>query len=140
MNAGTSIGPDDISEAMENLEANSCTPTDLILSPQAAKDIRTYDTFVEADKVGSNEAFERPNGLIGRIYGMNVYMSPNVNISTTYDAYVIDRSRALILGEKRPLTVKDQPDVLRDRHIYNISMRIAATYYDANAICRIYRS
>ena len=138
VNAGVSVSPDDLVDAMTKLEAAYFKPTDLIVSPTVAGDLRKYDTFVEADKVGNREMFE--NGFIGKMYGMNTYISPNVNQSTTYDAFVIDRSNAMVLGEKRPLTVKEQDDVHRDRKVYGLSMRIGATYIHANSICRIYSS
>lgn len=138
VNAGTAVTPDDLVDAIAYLEASYFKATDLVVSPTVASDLRKYDTFTEADKVGNRDMFT--TGFIGQIYGMNTYISPNVNQTTTYDAFVIDRTQALVLGEKRPLTVKQQEDVMRDRMVYGVSMRIGGTYLQSSAICRIYSS
>ena len=137
-NSGTALTIDYLVDAMHDLESNEFNPTDFIVSPTIASDIRKIDTFVEANKVGSNEVFQ--NGFLGKIYGMNVFMSTQVNQGTTKDAFVIDKSRALVLAEKRPLSIQDKKDPQVDAQLWVASVRLGASYLFADAMSRIYTS
>jgi len=113
--------------AMNKLEANDFTPTDMILSPEAAADIRNIDTFVEADKAKVTDPSKR---LIGTIFGMKVWVSSQV---TSNYVYIIDRNYALITATKRPLTIENYKDNIRDMKGIVFTMRWTARYLRAGA-------
>lgn len=105
---GAAITVSNITTAMANLESNGYKATDFVLHPNVVGDIRNIDTFVEADKAG---VVNPTVGLIGTIFGMKVWQSEQV---TSNYAYVLDKNNALVLAEKRPITVVKYSDDPRD--------------------------
>jgi len=99
---------DNITTAMNRLEANDFMPTDFIIGPSVAQDLRNIDTFVEANKAGVNDPSQ---SLIGTIFGMKVWTTNQLTNNT--DALAIDRDYALYLAEKRPITVERYNDVTK---------------------------
>lgn len=99
---------DNITESIYDLEVADYTPSDFIIGTEIAKDLRNIDTFVEANKAGVSDPTK---SLIGTIYGMKVWQSNNV--SNAAYAYVIDKSQAIYLLEKRPITIERYNDVTR---------------------------
>lgn len=136
IDAGTSVGYDDLVNAKAALSTNLYTPTDIVVSPTVKADLENIAEFSHAQEYGAPAAAQK--GLVDTILGLNVHVSQNVNISTTYDAFVIDRKNALVLAEKRPLTVVEQELPNRDAMAYHVSHRVAGSYLFANAISRIY--
>lgn len=134
VSGGANITIANITRAMQYLEDNDYTPTDLLVGPEVANDLRNIDTFVEADKLGSREAFT--NGLIGRIFGMDVKVF-SANIGTTTSAYCIDRSHAFVITEKRPVTINEYDDVTHDLSGVVLTQRIKIRHLRANAIAKI---
>jgi HK97 family phage major capsid protein len=132
VSGGTSLTIANICSAMLNLEADDYTPTDMIIGPEPASDIRQLDTFVEADKAGVTNPSQR---LIGKIFGMNVWVSNQIN-NTEY-VYIIDRDHALCLAEKRPITMRTYDDVARDVQAVAFSARWAARYLREDACSHI---
>jgi HK97 family phage major capsid protein len=130
-NGNASLPVSDITEAMQYLEAANFLPTDMIVGVEIANDLRNLDTFTEADKSGVNNPSNR---LIGKIYGMNVMVSNSVSAKL---AYVIDRSHAFVLAEKRPLTIERYDDFARDVGFVVASQRFAASYLRSNAVSEI---
>ncbi|MHA1772706.1 MAG: phage major capsid protein [Candidatus Heimdallarchaeota archaeon] len=128
---GAAITIDNITEAMNDIEADDYTPTDFIIHPNVAKDIRNIDTFVEADKAGITNPGK---GLIGTIFGMKVWVT---NQATTNYAYVIDRNYALVLAEKRPITIEKYDDVTRDMTGIAVTARWKAYYLRKEACAKI---
>jgi HK97 family phage major capsid protein len=120
-----------INTAIYNLENNDYSATDFIVSPAIAMDIRNIDTFVEADKAGVTNPSK---GLIGRILGMTVWQSSQV---TADYAYVIDKDHALVLAEKRPITIERYDDVTRDLSGAVVTARWGVRYLRENACCVI---
>lgn len=120
-----------VTRAIQYLEDADYEATDIIMGPEFATDIRNIDSFIEADKWGSNEM--QKNGFIGKIFGMNVYRVSG-NIMTTTTAYVIDRKHAYMLVEKRPITVKNYDEVSKDLSGSIVTQRIAARQIRADAI------
>ncbi len=111
-----------ITSSLNFLEADGHHGTDMIVSAEFASDLRNIDTFVEADKAGiSNPGM----GLIGTIFGMKVWQTNQV---TAKYAYIIDRRYALVLAEKRPITVANYDDVARDLTGVVITARWVARY------------
>ena len=131
----TSVDIDDLRASMLDLTGNDFTPTDLVLSPNLVNDLLGIDTYVEANKIGVSDPTQ---GLVGRIYGMNVWEGSTVlNDTGKYTGYVIDRNNAFVFGEKRPVTMKvvEEPDY--DRVKYVFTQRMNAQYLHANAISKI---
>jgi len=107
VSGSTALTIKNITDAMALLEADNYLPTDLIIHPNVANDIRNIDT-------------------------MRVWVSNNV---TSNYAYVIDKNHALALAEKRPITIERYDDVTRDLSGVVITARWKARYLrpDANA-------
>lgn len=108
VSGGTAITIANITEAMQDLEDNDFQGTDLIVGNEVVNDLRNIDTFVEANKYGSNEMLR--TGFVGSVYGLNVArFSTNAAPTTTYAkyAYLIDRRQAYALAIKRDLTIEN---------------------------------
>lgn len=130
-NTNATLPISDVTAAMQNLEADNYTATDIIVGVEVANDLRNIDTFVEADKAGVSDPTRR---LIGRIFDMTVYVSNNVGAKL---AYVIDRSHAFVIAEKRPLSIERYDDFARDTHFVVASHRVAVSYLRAKAVSEI---
>jgi HK97 family phage major capsid protein len=128
---GTAITIAKITEGMYNLEYDGYTPSDFVVSAEVAQDIRNIDTFVEADKAGITNPSK---GLIGTIFGMRVWQT---NMATAKYAYIIDKDHAVVLAEKRPITVEKYNDVTRDLSGVVLTARWVSRYLRANACCVI---
>lgn len=131
---GTAITISDMTTAMAALEADNYKPTDIVVHPNVANDLRNIDTFVEADKSG---VMNPTKSLIGTIFGMKVWVS---NAVTSNYAYVIDRNHAVLLGEKRPITIEKYDDVTRDMSGVVVTARWKARYLRPDASYRIITS
>lgn len=104
---GAAITIANISRAIQYLEDADYEATSIYVGNEVASDIRQIDSFMEADKRGSDEM--QRNGFIGVIFGAKVYrFSTNAAPSTTYSkyAFVFDRAHAYAIAEKRPVTLK----------------------------------
>jgi len=130
-NSNTTIAITDITEAMQNLEANNYTPTHIICGVEVVNDLRNIDSFHEADKSGGVSPQDR---LIGTIFGMNVLVSNNVSAKL---AYVIDANKAFAIAEKRAITVENFPDYVRDMRNIVVTQRVAVGYLYAEATSEI---
>ena len=135
----TAVTLANISTALTNCKKLNYQPDYLLVCPAVADDLRNIDTFHEADKSGSREMFER--GMIGRIMGMRVIESPQVQNTTDGDsynyAYVVDSRHALCLAEKRPITVERYNQVNVDLIGLAISARWATRYLRPGACAAI---
>jgi len=124
-----------INTAMEYLELDGYNATDLIVAPGEAKDLRQLDVFNDASKTGSGDSAVNTK-LIGSIYGgMKVWETLNIN--TPGDALILDRSEAICLAEKRPITIKNYDATTRDMRGAVATMRMAAGYLRKEACCTI---
>jgi len=132
VSGGAAITIANIAAGMLFLEADGYRPTDFIIGPEIASDIRQIDTFVEADKAGVTNPSK---SLIGTIYGMKVWVSRNVN-NVEY-AYIIDRDWALCLAEKRPITMERYDDVTKDLTGIVFTARWHARYLRMEACAHI---
>ena len=127
VSGSTAITIDNITTAIYNIEYDGYKADTFMVSAEVAKDIRNIDTFVEADKAG----IANPGtGLIGTLFGMKVYQTNQV---TAKYAYVIDSRNALILAEKRPITVERYDDKTRDLSGVSITARWKARYLRTEA-------
>jgi HK97 family phage major capsid protein len=137
-NAGAAITVAYITATMKFLEADGYHPSHLLVNSGAAEDLRNIDTFVEADKLGSREAFER--GLIGRIFGMNVIQTEQAQLNqSTYDyALMVDSRHALVLAEKRPISIARYDQANKDITGIAVSARYEPRYLRADACAYAY--
>ena len=131
VSGGAAITVANINTGIYNLEADAYKATDFIVSAAVAMDIRNIDTFVEADKAGVTNPSQ---GLLGRILGMTVWQT---NQATANYAYIVDRKHALVLVEKRPITIERYDDVTRDLSGVVITARWGMRYLRQNACCTI---
>lgn len=134
VSGGANITVANITRAMQYLEDNDFKATDLYVGPEVANDLRNIDTFVEFQLAGTRDAFE--NGLIGKIFGMQVHMF-SANIGTTTRAYVIDRNHSYVTAEKRPVTVQNYDDATHDLTGAVATQRITVALLRDTATCRI---
>lgn len=132
VSASTRVTLADISEAVKNLRNSDYDPDYLIVDPAVEDDLHTIDTFHEADKLGTREVFQ--TGHIGQIMGMKVLVSSQV---TANYAYVIDSKHAIVLAEKRPVTIEQYKQESSDIVGIAISARWKARYLRDDANCVI---
>ena len=136
---GAAITLANITAAILILENNDYRGTDIIVGNEVAQDLRNMDTFVEAQKsIPGDNAMD--TGFIGVIYGMKVHrFSTNAAPSSTYAkyAYVIDRSYAYMIAEKRGITIENFDLPLYDMSAVAITQRIVVQSLRTQAICLI---
>lgn len=129
---GTAATISDILTAAKNLRDNRYQGKVLLLGSEVLLDLQQIDTFVEADKVGNRDTLA--NGFQGRIYGLDVVFSHNVDSKS---AYVIDPDHAFMLVEKRPITMETYRDAARGSTIVVVTQRIAARRIREEAVSKI---
>lgn len=138
VSGGAAITIANITRAQQYLEDNDFKPKAMLIGPEVLNDIRNIDSFVESDKLGSREMFEK--GFVGRLFGMNVLMfSANAAPTTTYSkyAYVLDTDHCFAIAEKRPVTLEDYDDKAHDMRGVVITQRVAVALLRAAAGARI---
>jgi len=129
-NSNATLPLTDVTAALQGLEEEYHTATDMVVGVEVANDLRNIDEFNNKD-YGDMSIMKR---LVGRIWGMNVIVSHNV--SAKY-AYVIDRDNAFVVVEKRPVTIEKYFDAARDSSFAVVTQRVAASYLRPGAIARI---
>jgi HK97 family phage major capsid protein len=134
VSGGASVTIANITRAMQYLEDSDYAPTDMLVGPEVANDLRNIDTFVEADKLGSREMLD--TGYIGKLFGMNVHVISAAIITST-NAYVIDKNHAFVIAEKRPVTIEQYDDATHDLSGVVVTQRIAVGYLRTSAIAKI---
>ncbi len=130
-NSNATLPISDITAGMEGLEEEGYEPTHMIVGTEIANDLRNIDTFVEANKAGINDPSRR---LIGKIFEMKVMVSRNVNAKRVY---IIDRSHAFVIAEKRAITIERYFDAARDTGFAVATQRFATRYLRSAATARI---
>ncbi len=136
---GDAINIANITLAMQNVEDEDYTPTDLIVGTEVLNDLRNIDTFAEADKWGDTTNAAR-TGRVGVVYGLNVHLfSPNAAPTTSFklNAYVIDRSEAYGIAIKRDITVENVTLPSFDMEGAVITQRIDVQLLRSTAVGRI---
>lgn len=138
VNSGTALTLANIASGMQFLEADGYNPTHMIVSAGHANDLRNIDTFTEADKLGSRETFER--GLVGRVFGMNVLETNQAYLGqSTYEyALIVDSQHALVLAEKRPISIAKYSQENKDITGIAVSARFKARYLRKEACAYVY--
>jgi len=130
-NSNATLAVTDITEAVKNLRTDNHDPTDFIIGAELEDDIYNISSFTLANESGVNNPSTR---LIGRIAGMRVIVSNNVSEKL---GYVIDRSKAFVIVEKRPITIRGFFNAARDSNEITLTQRIAVRYVYENAVSEI---
>lgn len=135
VSGGAAITIANITRAIQYLEDADKVATDFIVGFEVLNDLRNIDTFVEYQKTGNTEMLQR--GFTGTLYGMSVVrVSTNAGMTTT-SSYVIDRSKAYVIVEKRPITVENVELPNFDMSGAVITQRIDVQPLRTNAISKI---
>lgn len=129
-NSNATLPLTDVTAAVQGLEEEYHTATDMIVGVEVANDLRNIKEFNSKD-YGNNAISQR---LVGQIWGMNVLVSNNV--SAKY-AYVLDRRHAFVVVEKRPVTIERYMDAARDSMFAVVSQRVGVSYLRPGAVARI---
>lgn len=86
VSGGAAIDDADILSVVAAFDASN-TPMDErngIVGPYTKNDLLGVNKYVAYDQTGkTGKAVDGSNGLVGSVYGMNLYMSQNVQVSTT---------------------------------------------------------
>ena len=133
-NSTTSVASMDIAtitRAMQYLEDEDYTPTDIIMGPTVVNDLRNLDAYASYYQYGTNEM--QQTGFIGKIYGLSVHIV-SANLINTLYAYMIDRDHAIVVAEKRPVTIENYDQVTHDLSGLVVSRRIKVRQLRADAI------
>ena len=131
-NSNATLPISDVTEAMQNLEADNYEPSHIIVGVEVLNDLRNLDAFFDASKSGGQNAVS--TRMPGSIYGMKVVVSNSV---TSTLAYVIDARHAFVGAEKRPLTIERYAEPQYDTGYVVATQRIAYRYWRANATSEI---
>lgn len=132
---GAAITIANITRAMQYLEDLDYAPTDFVVGMEVLNDLRNIDTFVEANKSGDVEMIKR--GFRGVVFGMLVHaVSTNAGMTAT-SSYVLDRTQAYAIAEKRRFTVENFDLPTHDMSAAAITCRVKVRHIRANAIAKI---
>lgn len=124
-----------ITRLCQYLEDSDYEPTTMFIGMEVLNDLRNIDTFVEYQKVGNTEMLTK--GFLGNIYGMNVIkVSSNAGMTTT-TAYVIDKTQAYIIAEKRGITVENFKLPIFDMKGAALTQRIKVSTKRTSAIAKL---
>lgn len=134
---GTEMSVADIANMMKAIENEDYEANALVIHPTQTAELRQIDTFVEADKVGSDIAFQR--GFVGKIFGMDVVKTTKawVDQTTTQYAWALDTREAGVLVVRRPLTVRPYEVPAQDKVCAAVSFRSEAQVIRPQAGCRL---
>jgi len=130
-NSNATLPVTDITEAMQNLEADNYDPDVMLCGVEVANDLRNLDIFTAANMSGVNNP---SNKLIGRIFGMAVVVSNNV---TSTLAYIFDSRYAFIIVDKRPITMESFFEAKRDSDFVAVTQRLGVRYWRDDAVSEI---
>jgi len=130
---GTEMSIYDIANMMKVIEEDDYIPNVLVIHPTQTAELRQIDTFVEADKVGSDIAFQK--GFVGKIFGMDVIRTTKAWVDQTSSQYAwcLDAPQAGVLVVRRPLTMRAFEIPERDSVAAAVSFREEAGVLVAKA-------
>jgi len=131
---GASVTIGNITRAGQYLRDSNYNPDTYFVGPEVLTDIQNIDTFAEYDKFGTREMQER--GLVGRIYGMDVVQF-SATLGTTTNSYVVDKTQAFAIAEKRPLTIEKYDDYTHDLSGCVITKRQVVKLLRSSAVAKI---
>ena len=149
--AGGEINTDHISNAIEKLQSENIEPTDLVIHPKLLNKLRKLKTLT----TGSNEPLlnlvsfgSTPlgNGVIGKIWGINVITTTQlpVNLTTVTtvpdtltDAVLVARGKCGIFARRRELTMNRFYLIDTDDWKIQANMRAAFSINYEKAVCII---
>lgn len=130
--AGTEFGIIDITNGMQQIEEQDYIPNVMALNPKQVNEIRQIDTFVEADKVGNRNTFEK--GFVGKIFSLDSVVS---SIQSADVVHILDQTEAGVMVIRRPLTVERWNDPLRDLVAAGFTQRFETVVLRARAGVKI---
>lgn len=123
-----------LNRANYHLKEADYEATTVFVGNEFEEDLRNIDTFIEADKSGSDAL---RTGKIGVILGMTVYnVSTTAGMNAKY-AYVIDREHAYVIVEKRGITAEGFKEELLDMEGMAVTQRIGVRHLRSEAIVKI---
>ena len=132
---GANVTVANFARAIQYLEDADAEPTDIVIGPEVANDIRIIDSFFEAEKSGGVNAIS--DNFIGTICGLPVWrVSSNAGMTTT-SAYVLDRRHAIACVEKRPITSEAYSIETHDTEGVAVTQRIAFLNMRTTAVAKI---
>ena len=108
---------------------------DSVVGMEVLNDLRNVDTFVEANKVGNTEMLQR--GFLGTIYGMNVIKASTNAGMTATSSYIYDKNHAVMMAEKRPVTIENFNLPTYDMSAAVVTQRLKLTALRTAAIAKI---
>lgn len=135
---GTEATIGNFTQMILNLENADAEATDCIMGNEVARDLRLIDTFIEADKAGTDEALR--SGRILPFMGMRVHrFSTNAAPTTAHAryAYVLDREHAYAIAEKRPVTMRMYTIETHDTDGVACTQRVAVSLLRSDAVSRL---
>ena len=135
VSGGAAITIANITRAMQHLEDSDYTPTTYLVGMEVLNDLRNIDTFVEANRVGNTEMLQR--GFLGTIYGMNVIKASTNAGMTTTSSYVYDKNHAVMMAEKRPVTIENFDLPTYDMSAAVVTQRLKLSALRAASIAKI---
>lgn len=131
---GAAVTIANIVAGMKGIEDNDFRPTDFMVGTEVLSDLRNIPEFLHANKFGDDTMIK--TGFVGTIYGMKVWVI-SANLLTSTTAYMIDRTQAYGIAEKRPLTINNYNDVVNDMSGAVATHRIKVKDLRAGAITKI---
>jgi len=128
-----------LTEAMENVESEDYTPTDMVCGYEVLRDLRNIDTFVEADKAGDTDMLSR--GFKGTIFGLSVAIfsdkaSPTPGTYKKY-AYIFDRTQTYGIAIARDLSVENLTMPTYDMEGAVLTQRIDVAILRSKAVSKV---
>lgn len=118
-----------IAEAAVMMDMAGFEADSVIIHPRQKSDLLKDDLFIDASQAGSVE--HRKKGVIGELYGLSIAVSKNLNTlsietdgsGTGYQALMLDKSAAVGLAIKRPVTIETEyKPQMRRHYIYATTM------------------
>lgn len=129
--SGTELAISDMIAAIRLLKIQGWEANTMLIHPTQEAELALIDSFMEADKSGISDPSKY---LQHRILNMDVY----VHLACTENkVYIFDRTKALALVERRPLTIVNFKDDLRLMTGMVVTERLAISYLQASAITEI---
>lgn len=133
VSGGAQVTWANVVRAVQYLEDADFEATDIVMGPNVKADLMNLDLLIESHKAGSNgdvlSVLKTKSGLTAHVVSGSIY--------TTTSAWVLDRTQAFAIVEKRPVTIEKYDDVIHDMSGAVITQRIAMKALRTSAICKI---
>lgn len=134
ISGGATLTIPNLNTAIKNLRDYYFEATDFIMGSDQAQDLSNIDTFFEADKAGTTDLLRK--GILGNILGLVLHLATGAGMTST-SGYVLDRSQAFAMFEKRGITTKEAENSDNDTRRVNVTQRIAFGLLRSRAVNKI---